>query len=130
MKTLILCIGLLMIGYLVGYNRGFSAGLSVPKEILVQTGIASWYGKAFHGRTTSNQEKFNMHAMTAAHRYLPMGTIVKLTNKKNGREVYVRINDRGPFIGTRVIDVSMAAAEALGMKSQGLAPLDIRVVGT
>jgi rare lipoprotein A len=80
-----------------------------------QAGIASWYGPGFHGRTTANGERFNTHALTAAHRTLPFGTKVRVTNRNNGRSVVVRINDRGPYVGGRVIDLSNASARALGM---------------
>ncbi len=90
------------------------------------TGVASYYGKKFHGRRTASGERYNMNAMTAAHRTLAFGTRVKVTHLKNGRSVYVRINDRGPFIKGRIIDLSHAAARKLGMVSQGVAR--VRVV--
>ncbi|MEA1834648.1 septal ring lytic transglycosylase RlpA family protein [Methylobacterium durans] len=80
-----------------------------------QSGVASWYGPGFQGRRTANGERFNTHAMTAAHRTLPFGTRVRVTNRTNGRSVVVRINDRGPFVGGRVIDLSNASARALGV---------------
>ncbi|WP_418292076.1 septal ring lytic transglycosylase RlpA family protein [Methylobacterium durans] len=80
-----------------------------------QSGVASWYGPGFHGRRTVNGERFNTHALTAAHRSLPFGTQVRVTNKSNGRSVVVRINDRGPFVGGRVIDLSNASARAIGV---------------
>lgn len=79
------------------------------------TGVASWYGPNFHGRTTANGETFDQWAMTAAHKTLPFGTVLRVTNPSNGRSVEVRINDRGPFIAGRSIDLSRAAAEALGI---------------
>ena len=82
-------------------------------------GVASWYGPGFHGRLTANGEKFNMHELTAAHKTLPFGTRVLVHNPRTGKEVVVRINDRGPFIKGRVIDLSKAAAKALGIKSRG-----------
>ena len=84
-----------------------------------QRGGASWYGPGFHGRRTANGERYDMHAMTAAHRTLPFGTWVRVHSLVNGREVDVRITDRGPFIRSRVIDVSRGAAEALGMLGLG-----------
>ena len=92
-----------------------------------QSGIASWYGGYFHGRTTANGEKYNMWSLTAAHKTLPFGTRVKVTNTRNGDSVVVRINDRGPFIAGRVIDLSKAAANEIGMG--GLAPVKLTVLG-
>lgn len=81
----------------------------------IQRGGASWYGPGFHGRKTASGERFNTHAMTAAHRTLPFGTKVRVVNERNGRSVVVRINDRGPFHGRRVIDLAKAPALALGI---------------
>ena len=81
----------------------------------LETGIASWYGKQFHGRKTANGEAFDMDALTAAHPRLPFGSWVRVRNLINGRSVDVRINDRGPFIKRRIIDLSQAAARALGV---------------
>src|SRR5205085_8708247 len=79
----------------------------------IQSGGASWYGPGFHGKKTANGERFNTHALTAAHRSLPFGSRVRVTNARTGRSVVVRINDRGPFAGGRVIDLSKAAAQAV-----------------
>jgi len=92
------------------------------------TGPASWYGSKFHGRTTANGERYNMNAMTAAHKTLPFGTKVRVTNQRTGKAVTVRINDRGPFVGNRVIDLSRGAAQAVGMISQGVASVKIEVL--
>lgn len=92
-----------------------------------EVGIASWYGPQFHGRRTSSGEVFNMHELTAAHRDLPLGTWVEVTNLDNGRSVQVKINDRGPFIKGRIIDLSYAAARAIGMVEQGLARVRVRL---
>ncbi|MEO0419854.1 MAG: septal ring lytic transglycosylase RlpA family protein [Pseudomonadota bacterium] len=92
------------------------------------TGVASYYGKRFHGRLTANGERFNMNAMTAAHKTLPFGTHVRVTNPSNGRSVTVRINDRGPFIRGRTIDLSRAAATKLGMISRGHARVKLDIV--
>jgi len=103
-----------------------------PKEVKVGDtlhGIASWYGPDFHGKTTSSQEKYNMWAMTAAHKTLPMNTIVEVTNKSNGKKTIVRINDRGPFVGNRIIDLSKSAAQKIGMIATGTAPVELRVLG-
>ncbi len=94
-----------------------------------QKGIASWYGPNFHGRYTSNGEVYNMYAFTAAHKTLPMNTIVKVTNLNNGRSVIVRINDRGPFVKGRIIDLSYAAGKKIGLDVTGTAPVKIEVVG-
>lgn len=104
-------------------------GLTPPAFANVGNGVASWYGPGFHGRLTANGERFNQHALTAAHRTLPFGTEVRVTNTANGRSVIVRINDRGPFSGSRVIDLSRAAAEAVGMIQAGVTPVTIEIVG-
>ena len=92
------------------------------------TGIASYYGKRFHGRLTANGERFDMNAMTAAHKTLPFGTRVLVTNPANGRSVMVRINDRGPFIRGRTIDLSRGAAERIGMIRRGHARVQLDIV--
>lgn len=89
-------------------------------------GVASWYGADRHNKKTSNGERFNMYGMTAAHPTLPIGTKVRVKNVNNGRSIVVRINDRGPFASSRVIDLSYAAAKKLGIK--GLAPVEIQAV--
>lgn len=91
------------------------------RAVFTQTGVASWYGKSHHGRTTANGEKFDMEALTAAHRTLPFGTIVKVTNLSNNRSVTVRINDRGPYVAGRIIDLSARAARDLGITENGVA---------
>jgi rare lipoprotein A len=91
-------------------------------------GLASWYGKGFHGRRTANGERYNQNALTAAHKSLPFGTRVRVTNINNGQSVVVRINDRGPFVGRRVIDLSAAAARAIGMVHSGVAPVRIEIL--
>ncbi|MBW2220445.1 MAG: septal ring lytic transglycosylase RlpA family protein, partial [Deltaproteobacteria bacterium] len=94
-----------------------------------QRGIASWYGKKFHGRKTSNGETYNMFAMTAAHKTLPFNTHIKVHNLENGKEVKVRINDRGPFIRGRIIDLSHTAAKKIGMLGSGTAHVEIAALG-
>jgi len=94
----------------------------------MQTGMASWYGDDFHGRPTSNKEIYNMHDMTAAHKSLPFNTHVIVTNLKNGKSVTVRINDRGPFVKGRIIDLSYAAAKVLDMVEDGVVPVKIEVI--
>ena len=94
-----------------------------------EEGIASWYGKDFHGKTTANGERYNMYGMTAAHKLLPFNTKVRVTNKNNGKSIVVRINDRGPFVSSRVIDLTRTGAEELGMLGPGTAPVLIENVG-
>lgn len=93
------------------------------------SGIASWYGPDFHGKKTSNGEIYNMNAMTAAHKTLPMNTMVRVTNLGNGAQTTVRINDRGPFVAGRIIDLSKAAATSIGMIGTGTARVKLEVVG-
>ncbi|MCB4770208.1 septal ring lytic transglycosylase RlpA family protein [Ancylobacter sp. Lp-2] len=102
-----------------------SANSASVKRPAATSGMASYYG---YGGRTANGERHNAQALTAAHRTLPFGTKVRVTNTANGRSVVVRINDRGPFIRGRVIDVSTAAAESLGFRSRGVARVDLAVV--
>lgn len=94
-----------------------------------QKGLASWYGNPFHGRKTSNGETYNMYSRTAAHKTLPMNTHVLVKNLDNGREMVVRINDRGPFIRDRIIDLSHTGAEELGIIAKGTARVHIKALG-
>jgi rare lipoprotein A len=94
-----------------------------------QEGIASWYGKKFHGRPTSNGEIYDMYAMTAAHKTLPLGVEVRVTNRRNGKSTVVRVNDRGPFVAGRIIDLSYSAAKQLDVVEQGTAPVEIVALG-
>lgn len=107
--------------------------MAAPEAALAHTklgvGIASWYGPGFHGRSTANGERFDMHGMTAAHKTLPFNTTVRVTNVRNGRSVVVRINDRGPFIKSRTIDLSHGAAKALGMINAGTAKVELEIIG-
>ncbi len=100
----------------------------VPGEY-VEEGVASWYGIPFNGRRTSNGDIYDMHAFTAAHRTLPFGAVVRVTNLSNGRQTEVRINDRGPFVADRIIDLSLSAAQAIGMVGTGTAQVRIEVLG-
>ena len=95
-----------------------------------QRGKASWYGKKFHGRKTANGEIYDMYAMTAAHKTLPLGTYVRVHNLKNNRSIDIRINDRGPFVRGRIIDLSYAAAKKLGVVGPGTVPVKITALGT
>lgn len=92
-----------------------------------QSGKASWYGLKFQGRKTASGERYNMFAMTAAHKKLPFGTYVRVTNLKNGQACVVRINDRGPFVSGRIIDLSAEAAKQIGVYSAGVAPVRLDV---
>ena len=93
-----------------------------------QTGLASWYGRKFHGRKTASGDTFDMNALTAAHRSLPLNCYVKVTNKTNGKSVVVKVNDRGPFHGNRVMDLSYGAAKQLGITSKGVGNVSIERV--
>ena len=93
-----------------------------------EIGIASWYGEKFHGRLTANGEDYDMYAMSAAHKELPLPTLVRVTNLDNGAKVEVRVNDRGPFHDDRLIDLSFAAAQALGFASRGTAPVVVEAI--
>ncbi len=98
--------------------------------LATETGRASWYGPPYHNRRGSNGEVYNMHAMTAAHRTLPLGSIVRVTNLKTGRTALVRITDRGPFIPGRVLDLSLAAARRLDVYQPGVAEVKVEVMQT
>ena len=102
----------------LAHARGFS-----------QRGLASWYGRKFHGRKTASGEVYNMYAMTAAHKTLPMDTWVEVTNLDNGRNIIIRINDRGPFVRNRIIDLSYTGAKKLGILGPGTAPVRVVALG-
>ncbi len=106
----------------------FEPQLVVRPARFTQTGIASWYGPGFHGKRTANGEIYDQHALTAAHRSLPLGTSVTVTNLENGQAVEVRINDRGPFVGERIIDLSLAAAKSIGVYVPGTALVRVEVL--
>lgn len=93
-----------------------------------EVGIASWYGQKFQGRKTSNGEIFDMHALSAAHKTLPIPTMIRVTNLDNGKKIDVRVNDRGPFHDDRILDLSFAAAKALGFSEQGTAPVVVEAL--
>jgi rare lipoprotein A len=101
------------------------AGSVEAKAGFEQRGLASWYGSKLHGKATASGEKMDRQRLTAAHRTLPFGTVLEVTNKRNGRRVQVIVNDRGPGVDNRVIDLSPVAAAQLGMKKKGLAPVEI-----
>lgn len=94
----------------------------------VEEGVASWYGIPFDGHRTSNGEIYDMHQFTAAHKTLPFGALVRVTNLRNGKQIEVRINDRGPFVANRVIDLSLSAAQAIDMVGPGTAPVRLEVM--
>ena len=109
-------------------DRGIHYYPHYVKKGLVKYGKASWYGKPFHGKLTASGERYNMYAMTAAHRTYALNTVVKVTNLKNKKSVKVRINDRGPFYRSRTIDLSYAAAKRLGIHKKGVAKIKLEVV--
>ncbi len=108
--------------------------VKVPKQSKIrrakpyQVGTASWYGRQFHGKTTASGEPFNMFQLTAAHRELPLGTLVRVTNLSNGKSLIVKVNDRGPVPEDRVIDLSYIAAELLGLGEKGLQRVRLDIV--
>jgi len=107
-----------------------STGISASGTVagFAQRGVASYYGDGFHGNLTANGETFDMYALTCAHLTLPFGTILRVTNLDNDREVTVRVNDRGPYVGGRIIDLSTGAAEDLDMLEAGIANVLLRVI--
>ncbi len=127
------CVALLVAAWVMlsGCRRKTRAPVlpAAPSPGWTETGIASWYGNPYHGRRTSNGEVFDMNQMTAAHRTLPFGAIVRVTNLDNRKTVSVRINDRGPFIEGRIIDVSRAAAREIGLIGPGTARVRIELTG-
>lgn len=100
------------------------------KPLMVETGLASWYGAPYHNRRGSNGEVYNMNAMTAAHRTLPLGSIVRVTNEKTGNSAVVRITDRGPFVDGRILDLSLAAAKQVDVWRAGVARVRLEVLST
>ncbi len=108
-----------------------SRDISRPRSTdTVQYGKASWYGDKEHGKRSASGEVFNRNAYTAAHKELPFGTVVRVTNRENGRQVKVRINDRGPYVRGRVIDLSYAAAKSIGLVRSGVAEVKVEVLST
>ena len=111
----------------IGTSLGGCAHLSRNSVGSRQTGLASWYGSRFQGRKTANGERFDMHALTAAHRTLPLGTRVRVRSLTTGKSVVVRINDRGPQDASRVLDLSYAAADAIGIVKLGTDKIELEV---
>ena len=120
------CLGLLALLSACGHKKPPKAVPSPPVGH-VQEGVSSWYGKEFDGRPTASGERFDMNGMTAAHRTLPLGTEVRVTNLENGQEADLRINDRGPFVRGRILDCSYGAAKSLGFAGAGMAR--VRIAG-
>ena len=121
----ILILALVLAAFLSGCSH-----MHASKSSWQQVGTASWYGKDFHGKPTASGEIYNMYGYSAAHKTLPLGTRVRVTNLDNGRRIVVPINDRGPFVGKRIIDMSYGAARHLGMVKEGLAKVRIEVIQT
>ena len=96
-------------------------------HVLLKSGLASWYGPGFHGRRTANGERYNMHELTTAHRYLPFGTLLTVRSVHTGQSVVVRINDRGPYKHQRILDLSRAAMDALGVLGRGVTQVEVWV---
>ncbi|MEO7794102.1 MAG: septal ring lytic transglycosylase RlpA family protein [Thermoanaerobaculia bacterium] len=116
-------------GLLVLGGCATSGPRPTPRGALaVESGVASWYGPGFDGRMTASGERYNMHAATAAHRTLPFGTVLEVRNLDNGLNTRVRINDRGPFKKDRIVDLSLAAARAIGMVGPGTARVELRTI--
>jgi rare lipoprotein A len=114
--------------YKTAATAGVAGGVIRPNARPYQVGTASWYGEDFEGKTTASGEPFNMYELTAAHPTLPLGTLVKVTNLRNRRAVVVRINDRGPLVPGRIIDVSYSAAKMLKFQGQGIQRVRLDVV--
>jgi rare lipoprotein A len=103
---------------------------STTRPLVTETGLASWYGPPYHNRVGSNGEVYNMHAMTAAHRTFPLGSVVRVTNLKTGHSALVRITDRGPFIPGRIVDLSLAAARKVDVVQPGVAKVKVELLET
>jgi rare lipoprotein A len=108
-------------------NQMNTASMPKPQKPY-QVGTASWYGRSFHGKTTASGEPFDMYQFTAAHRRLPMGTMLRVTNLENGESVVVRVNDRGPVPKSRIIDLSYGAARMIGLSGPGLEPVRLDIL--
>ncbi|MEK6584447.1 MAG: septal ring lytic transglycosylase RlpA family protein, partial [Nitrospirota bacterium] len=120
--------GFIFIVALVVSSCAFPSHRSPYAAGYVERGVASWYGEDFHGKPTSSGEIYNMYDLTAAHKLMPLGTVAKITHLDNGRSVVVKINDRGPFIDGRVIDLSYSAASEIGMVEEGVSKVEIKVL--
>jgi rare lipoprotein A len=123
----LLFLGVITASFLFITGCGASGG-TVSSGSTLESGVASWYGPGFHGKQTANGERYNQNDMTAAHKTLPFNTVVRVTNLDNGKSVRVRINDRGPYVDNRVIDLSRRAAERIDMVDSGVARVRIQLV--
>ncbi|ANO33547.1 hypothetical protein BCT86_14800 [Vibrio breoganii] len=131
MKKLLIILPILLALILSGCSSASSGTSAKTKQYASNhdlNGQASWYGNAFHGKLTASGETYNMRAYTAAHKTLPFGTIVRVTNTENNKSVDVKINDRGPYVKGRVIDLSLVAFNKIGDSSKGLAPIKIDIL--
>ncbi len=124
-KWILLCMVAVMLPACTCLPKG-QADLDVGMK---ERGIASWYGEDFHGWVTASGEIYDMESLSGAHRTLPLGTVVRVTNVENGKQTRVRINDRGPYVNGRILDLSYAAARKLGMAEGGLSAVSLEVVG-
>ena len=116
-------------GTLVGACSWVPTGASHLDVGIEDRGVASWYGESFHGKQAANGELFDMEALTAAHRTLPLGSVVRVVNLVNGKHVHVRITDRGPYVNGRILDLSRGAAARIGMLAGGLSVVRVQLVG-
>mgnify|MGYP002626175817 CR=1 FL=1 len=116
--------------FLLGFALYPNYAIAKNNTPAVQEGTASWYGGKFHGRKTASGERFNTYDLTAAHRTLPMNTLVRVTNLSNGKSVVVRVNDRGPYVGKRIIDLSYSAANELGFVKRGITKVRLERIHT
>jgi rare lipoprotein A len=119
----------LSLGMLLGACSWVPKGASLLDVGIEDRGVASWYGEAFHGKQAANGELFDMEALTAAHRTLPLGSVVRVANLANGKHIHVRITDRGPYVNGRILDLSRGAAAQLGMMEGGLSVVRVQLVG-
>lgn len=124
-KWILVCMGMVLLSACTCLPKG-QADLDVGMK---ERGIASWYGEDFHGWVTASGEIYDMESLSGAHRTLPLGTVVRVTNVENGKQIRVRINDRGPYVNGRILDLSYAAARKLGMAEGGLSAVSLEVVG-
>ena len=125
----LLCAMSLGLGMLLGACSWVPKGTAQLDVGIEDRGVASWYGESFHGKQAANGELFDMEALTAAHRTLPLGSVVRVVNLANGKHLHVRINDRGPYVNNRILDLSRGAAARLGMKEGGLSVVRVQLVG-
>ena len=119
----------LSLGMLLGACAWVPKGVSQLDVGIEDRGVASWYGGSFHGKQSANGELFDMEALTAAHRTLPLGSVVRVVNLVNGKHIHVRITDRGPYVAGRILDLSRGAAARLGMMAGGLSVVRVQLVG-